>query len=335
MDTEEAASTHTAAPNTAAAHAAHADTTCGACGKDYGNMHNLRAHLERQPLCADWLRLAPGVRDYVDDKFRLPQTDGEQAHDSTRCGVCGKVFANVGNLNRHLHASVACSKWAMYRDLHPLHAYVLHHARRAADAEAADAWDPSHTKADAAVYMAKMQREKERSLAADNDVLSRRFTPPEHTGLRHIIWNVFLADKELAVGTDFATTVKENNVKYVVAILPDAADYAARVKAKVDHAVLPYVGHEPQLDASAFDAQCARIEEHRRARGNVIVFCNSGYQRSLPFLCYYLRKLHPGEVPSVARAIDLILPQVDKANYGTLRAGYIETIGALLEPLGL
>jgi hypothetical protein len=43
---------------------------------------------------------------------------------------------------------------------------------------------------------------------------------------------------------------------------------------------------------------------------NVLVFCNNGYQRSIPFLVYYLTNYHSDEVPSIEKAVELILSQL-------------------------
>ncbi len=93
-----------------------------------------------------------------------------------------------------------------------------------------------------------------------------------------------------------------------------------------------YVGHEPRLDAADMDPVCRRMDE---CSGNIAVFCNSGFQRSLPFLCYYLRTRHPMTAPTTARAVDIVLPQVFPADHAcpSQRAAYIKTIGSLLDPL--
>lgn len=254
--------------------------SCGACQKTYSSAYTLKKHLVRQPLCQRWLDLVPGVKDYVDDKFRLPKAPTES---ETTCGVCGETYANVGNLNRHLDSSVVCSKWAMYRDLEPLQAYVG----------------------------------------------GRKYqTAPEALpcAFHHIIWNVYLTDKEAARGTNLKDACAESKVGYVIAILPEGEDAAF---SGVEVTVLRYSGHEAHLDADAFDVECGKIEDLRRERRNVLVFCNSGYQRSVPFLCHYLVKHHGDEVPTVARAIDIIMPQVDKAGFSSDRNSWIERVETL------
>lgn len=314
--------------------------SCAACGKAYANAYNLDAHLARQPLCRRWTELRPGLRDYVDAAFRLPQSDGEAAADAARCGVCGKAFSNTGNLNRHLETSAACRKWAMYRDLQPLEAFL---AMGGKSAPRVGGWSEIDHAADHAIGGAVGPDGERRAMGHDargpsSDLGSFGAFEAPRVSLCHIIWNVFLIDKQIAARPDFAEIVRENDVRYILAILPDEATYAEALGGRADdvpHHVMTYDGHTPALDAAAFDAQCERIEERRHARHNVFVFCNSGYQRSLPFLAYYLRTTHPTEVPSVERAIDLILPQVDKEGYAALRDGTVASVRALLEPLGV
>jgi hypothetical protein len=159
------------------------------------------------------------------------------------------------------------------------------------------------------------------------------FESPAYS-LCHIIWNVFLIDREMASRPDFVKIVEENNVKHIVAILPEADLYEACVKApRVSHSVIEYEGHDTALHVDAFEEQCTLIEAHRRERGNVFVFCNNGYQRSIPFLCYYLTRFHAEEVPTVEQAIEIILPQVDKANFAALRAPLVASVKALFQNL--
>ena len=61
------------------------------------------------------------------------------------------------------------------------------------------------------------------------------------------------------------------------------------------------------------------------------MYCNSGYQRSIPFLCYYLLKYHSNEAPNIEKAIELILPQIDRANYAQTKEKYIESMTTLLQ----
>lgn len=157
------------------------------------------------------------------------------------------------------------------------------------------------------------------------------FEAPKYQ-LCHIIWNVFLIDKEFELTQEI---IDENNIGYILAILPDADGqnaeqiYDEKIKVNVEHYIMKYEGHNLTLNTKVFDEQCVKIEEYRKERKNIFVFCNSGYQRSIPFLCHYLTKHHADEVPTIEKAIDLILPQVDKKNYATMRDKYIENMEKL------
>jgi hypothetical protein len=290
---------------------------CDACCKVFSCKYTLQRHWQRQPLCERWIGLQPGIKDYVDDKFALPMTDLELQQLDTKCFVCGTTFANVGNLNRHLDTSVVCGKWALYRDLKPLetHLFARHRLLNASSASDGSA-------------------ELESSCKSCESV-----PPPDADAglLHHIIWNVYLSDRVTASHANFWKVLQQNNIRHVFAILPadDVQDQeqAALFDAMqgVSYEVLRYQGHDPHVDLPSFDCAIEKMEEHRRNRQNVMVFCNKGYQRSLPFLCYYLVHHHADEVPDVTRAIDIILPQVDKAGYASVRERYIDTIGALLE----
>lgn len=162
-----------------------------------------------------------------------------------------------------------------------------------------------------------------------DELKNEEFVAPKYS-LCHIIWNVFLMDKEYPKLPNFQEIIAENNIKYVVAILPEESVYDETMgKYQLDHTVMKYEGHDMTFDTQQFDEQCAKMEEHRKQRNNIFVYCNNGYQRSIPFLSYYLMKFHNTEAPSVERAIDLILPQVDRENYASLRSSYIESVTRL------
>lgn len=284
--------------------------SCEACQKIYSTPYNLKKHWQRQPMCEKWMNLQPGLKDFVDQKIKI-QSESNEKEKNTTCLACKTTFASIGNLNKHLATSIICSKWDLYNDLEPIHG-----------------------------YMGKLYSE---------------FDPPKYH-LSHIIWNVYLIDKEFARKEEIADIIKENNIKYLIAILPkegcdndiqdtrsfnpfilsdpiSSGNNAERTwlkDLKLDHTIMEYNGHNMSIDSENYDLQCQRIEEFRAKRENVFVFCNNGYQRSIPFLTYYLCKHHKDEIPTIERAIDIILPQVDKANYSSLRNKYIESMTALL-----
>lgn len=175
-------------------------------------------------------------------------------------------------------------------------------------------------------------------------------------GISHIIWNrpapmaldatdgvsqhgtprnVLLCDKTARLSTDDLTA---NKVKHILAILPNADALPAAVRdSGIPVTVLAYGDqHEPTLSTAQradFAAAGALIDAEAQAaeqRGSVLVFCNSGYQRSIPFLAYYLTTRHPTEAPTVARAVDLILPQVDREGYSASRDRWIAAVEAVL-----
>ena len=270
---------------------------CDACNKSYTTVSNLNKHLRRQPLCERWMRLRPGLKDYVEDAFEVQQqytdqdTEGEDAPPRPSCPTCSTSFANAGNLTRHMQASGSiCAKWAMYSQLEPISMWYA------------------------------------------------RFEPPgENAGkMMHIIWNVFLVDKDLVSSEDFAKVVKEERIAHVVGIIK--ADFEPRLAeiataCGIGHTAVVYKGNSvDSIDRTAYDVVCDVIDGYRAPpdRRNVVVFCNSGYQRSIPLLAYYLLNRHSDECPDVERSIDLILPQVDRANYAKERGNYIDVVRKLV-----
>ena len=154
-------------------------------------------------------------------------------------------------------------------------------------------------------------------------------------GISHIIWNVLLCDKTAPLS---AAELAANKVHHILAILPNADALPATVRdSGLPVTVLAYGDqHEPTLSAAQradFAAAGALIDaeaQKAEGRGSVLVFCNSGYQRSIPFLAYYLTTRHPTEAPSIARAVDLILPQVDREGYSASRDRWIAAVEQVL-----
>ncbi len=152
-------------------------------------------------------------------------------------------------------------------------------------------------------------------------------SPPNDNKLIHIIWNVYLTDKDSKLNSN---NLADDKITHIVAIIPNEEIYNEKFKKPISHTIMKYEGHNVNINFNLYDIECEQIEKHRKDRNNVLVFCNNGYQRSLPFLVYYLTKYHSDEVPTVERAIDIILPQVDKKNYSTDRNKIIESVENLL-----
>jgi hypothetical protein len=261
------------------------------------------------------------------------------------CEACKKIYSTPYNLKKHLKRQPMCEKWM---NLQPgLKDFIDHKFiiiskegqhepvqnttctacntcfsnvgnlnRHLATSLVCSKWEMYNELEPITGYMGKAYSE---------------FDAPAYS-LIHIIWNVYLIDKEFLMkksAEEMKGLLKENNVKYIIAILPTEAPSSILDVLGIDYHVMTYDGHNPILDETAFDAQCQKIEEYRSRRENVFVFCNNGYQRSLPFLTYYLYKHHHDEVPTIDRAIDIILPQVDKKNYSGTRDKYINSMNLL------
>ena len=138
--------------------------------------------------------------------------------------------------------------------------------------------------------------------------------------LIHIIWNLLLCDKTSAPSEE---ALVDNNIQHIICILPGPLSIPAFVHTR-PYTLIEYGDtHEPTIDSATLlkYSECGnKIDAMASAavqpRGNVLLFCNSGYQRSIPFLCYYLTRFHANEAPSIDRALDMILPHIiDKHEY--------------------
>lgn len=164
-------------------------------------------------------------------------------------------------------------------------------------------------------------------------VYNEAVTPMPPSKTFHIIWNLLLADKQLELTQE---TMDAENICHVVAILPHTSDFL-ELNTKIQE--LPYTvleygdTHTATIDKEAFHRCGTFIDSlaKKEGRRNVLVFCNNGYQRSIPFLVYYLTTFHSDEVPTVEKALSIILSQVDKANYMKVLTDTLVSVKKLLE----
>lgn len=155
--------------------------------------------------------------------------------------------------------------------------------------------------------------------------------PPTQT--YHIIWNLLLADKQMKLTQEILDAEK---ICHIVAILPHESDF---LKLNADIKSFPYTvleygdSHNTTIDRNQFDKCCSFINEKAKNKNgirNVLIFCNNGYQRSIPFLTYYLTNFHSDEVPTIEKALTIILSQVDRENYSQVMPRMVENITSLL-----
>ncbi len=304
---------------------------CNACNKTYSSKRNLNQHLIRQPLCKTW------ISHQKNGDFIIKFVDEYESSDSEErniCKSCNKQFSNKGNLNRHIETNTVCDKWIRYNQLVKIKNTLFKN------------YKPFNKQiSEEPIKEIKFKRFKyswdNKPEGYDNvkdfeDKISNynnfvKFESPKYQ-LCHIIWNIFVIDKEFPLTQEI---IDENNVGYILAMLPDKKIYYEKFSdiKNVDHYIMEYEGNDMNVDIPLFDKQCKIIEEYRKERKNIFVFCNNGYQRSIPFLCHYLTKHHNDEVPTIEKAIDIILPQVDKKNYAKMRDKYIENMKKLFESL--
>lgn len=156
------------------------------------------------------------------------------------------------------------------------------------------------------------------------------------SSLIHIIWNLFLTDKISFSKQDTQAQLKDNNISYIICILPDKLSQSEFLPLlQID--TITYDDHEPVLNDKILELykKCyEKIMVLQKERKNTLLFCNNGYQRSLPFLCYYLINYHTQEVPNLDRALEIILSQVDKLNYLKIKDETKKSLYNLLDETG-
>eukprot|EP00798_Chlamydomonas_sp_ICE-L_P029303 gene29303-8787_t len=219
---------------------------CSACGKSYSNDANLRKHIRRQPLCAKWNAMKQsGSKSFVDDQMwgEVNKTQTEidmEIVTEIVCPTCGEKYSNMGNLNRHLNASVVCRKWIVYNDVNGIEQYISKWANPSAMV------DPSTSLVDLSTSLVdpstSLVEEHDKPLSSSSPSPTIAPSPPllqtvpygvpfpppaaSEKGMLHIIWNLFLTDRESA-GQNLVEMVDSNGVQLIIAMLPDLKHFVA------------------------------------------------------------------------------------------------------------
>ena len=134
-----------------------------------------------------------------------------------------------------------------------------------------------------------------------------------------VIWNVYLTDKLAPLTTKM---LQNSNIAEILAILPEEADFQALNAdlSEISYTIYPYHhSHEPNFNEGQYKKIAEKINHlAKRSKDeprNVLVFCNNGYQRSIPFLVYYMTKYHADEFSTIDSAVNFLLSRV--GNYPT------------------
>jgi hypothetical protein len=137
-----------------------------------------------------------------------------------------------------------------------------------------------------------------------------KFNRPDPGKYQFLIWNLYITDKLTKLTH---TDLEREKIVHIVAILPSKEEFEALSKdiGGTPYTVLGYGdNHTAELPLDEYHRISSVINTLERDNGyrgrNVLVFCNNGYQRSLPFLVYYLTHFHKDEFPTVESAVKLI-----------------------------
>lgn len=155
------------------------------------------------------------------------------------------------------------------------------------------------------------------------------FTSLPQSKIHYIHYNISIAEKEFILTKEL---LNKENISYIVAILPQKNDFLKINGAIKDfpYTVLDYgEKHDTTMNTKLFD-ECISTFSKRGKHCRVLVVCNNGYQRSIPFIVYYLITLHSNEFPTIEKALKLILSVVDESNYTDVLALTIENVSTLL-----
>lgn len=259
---------------------------------------------------------------------------------NNKCHSCGKSFSNQSNLNKHIRSSVVCQKWLnsfhqiiednleeIKTQLNPLKTFN------------SDKYSKYQTIKPKLKLKNKLNSQEQNNnqdidiyenedIEPLNNINTNKMTNFEapKDKLIHIIWNLYLCDKYQEITEELIHT---NKIGYLIAILPNKDDLTKYIKPELNlkTSVIEYFDNHneniPIEMLKIYNKESNIIEEVRKQEyRNIIVFCNNGYQRSIPFLCYYLMKFHKDEFNSLLKTLNLILGKVQNSNQPELIDDY-------------
>ena len=118
-------------------------------------------------------------------------------------------------------------------------------------------------------------------------------------------WNVYFTESKLVVDECLFATCNDYNIVYVLVLLPTGE--VQKMKVDSERKVLAYEGYHAKFSVTEFDEELEKIKAFEKENRSVLIFCSTGYQRLLPFLCYYVLKRGNNVYSSVKDAVSNIL----------------------------
>jgi protein-tyrosine phosphatase len=159
------------------------------------------------------------------------------------------------------------------------------------------------------------------------------FVAPEKSDYFFVIWNLYLTDKLTPITVE---RLQLSQIVEIIAFLPEKEDFEL-LHADVGDipvTVVPYHhNHIPFLPREQYDEISKKIDsiaKGPRDKGrNILIFCNNGYQRSLPFLAYYMINYHNDEFPNVEKAVGYIINTIARQTTYNEKMQIIKSINML------
>jgi len=292
---------------------------CISCSKKFSTQSNLNRHKRISIICDKWevyintdIITTKLIQNNYDNNTTLHFNKG-----NFECISCSKKFSTQSNLNRHKRISIICDKWEAHL---PKKASKL-----STQKDTYNINNFSETQSIDDYY------KKNEECSVLLNTINYTIHEPSKDNLIHVIWNLFLCDKYQKIDQEL---IDRNGIGYIITILPYESDYITYIPDKLTtsnpklsweekdntdntlpHYTIEYLDtHDDTIDTkllTIYQDQSNRIEEVRKQKNrNIIILCNNGYQRSIPFICYYLLKYHPDEYSSLINVLQLVLGKV-------------------------
>lgn len=298
---------------------------CIACEKIY-TTEDIENHYKRSPLCKSWENYIENGDVYASIINDMCEIIKETKEEEFKC-VCGNFYETKGGYQKHLRTHKECMKKNYYNQL------KNKEEKNKSESTSLNLINTYFDKELGKLGSNIFDNIIDKPVGSNNYEVQYPF--PENTknnfDIFHIIWNLYLSDKESIKNDMFENTLFDLKINYIILIFPEEYNLNIKDKSiKIDTLIYEKNSNIiSKIEYKKYNECYDLMERYQKERKNILIICNSGYQRSIPFICKYLITRHQDEVPDLERAINICLSQLDKTNFMNIKNSTITNLKTL------
>lgn len=296
-------------------------TKCLACEKTYNI--DINEHYNRNPTCENWVNMLNG-KDYYAKSIQKLLKSSKDIYSNT-CDICSKSYKSRNSFLKHCREHPECKKTKWYNEIKKgAHCESDHDGVRWMDFE-----ESMHNNNNEHPINFSYSNKAEKQFS-----LCEKINKTQSVKLHNIIWNIYLTDKSYI--NDLKDGININNIKYLICILPNKTSISINreivdeMNGNIDY--LYYGNNHSSIISNKTLYQFNKCyDKLQKNKQNTLILCNAGYQRSIPFICYYLLNRYSDEIPCLEKAVELCLTKINKQNVNIMKDLTVSTLRKLMD----